>query len=193
MLRCLGQESGFCKTNLTPLLRFQYHFKCLFPLERVATLGKLPNSAVMEGFSLPKSFKCFFRGFSTRRNLILVMPGKWSKLKKKILKIGMRYDSKSQIAISACCPCRGSCAFESPCFALDVLQLYRFEIISLGPPAATYIKTHTDGGRTHTERGWAGLKYTTRETEEITGAVRVCVCIWTDGYNPELLILYAGS
>lgn len=113
--------------------------------------GKLRISAVMEGFSIPKSFKCFFRSFSTRGNfwgklfrpfLIHVMPRKWSKL--KILNIGTKYESKSQIAgtrmclpavhVEACVilrACTCALAFESPCFALDAFQLCRFEVISL--------------------------------------------------------------
>lgn len=143
MLQCLSQVSGSCKTSL---LRFQHHFKCFFPPERVAMMGQLQISAVMEGFS---PLNAFFRSFSTRGNLILVMPRKRSKL--KILNIGTRYDSKSQIAITACCPCRGTGAFKSLCFALDELQLYRFKVISLGPPATPHIKTHTEGDQTHTE------------------------------------------
>lgn len=110
VLQWLIQTAGSHTTNPTSLLRFQHHFNYLSPVERTAMLGKLRISAVMEGFSFPKSFKCFFRSFSTRGNFwgklfspfsIHVLPRKGSKL--KILNIGTKWDSKSQIAGTRMC------------------------------------------------------------------------------------------
>lgn len=118
---------------------------------------------------------------------------KWSEL--KILIIGTKYDLKRQIAwarvylhavhVEACmpvCVCLCALAFQSLCFALDELQLCRFEVISLGHPAESYIKTHTDTEQTHTEWSWTGLKHTARKLNGSRSCacvcLSVCVSLW---------------